>query len=108
MATSFPTISHYVTATNPDGTSSFHDSPNPPPSVFPNPAFRVDYIYSSPPSATGPSFAENSDLKNHLDVAAHSPYIMFPTAGGSAAVVLNVRIPHLSTSPPTTRRGLPH
>jgi hypothetical protein len=90
MATSFPTISHYVTTTNPDGTSSFHDSPNPPPSFFPNHAFRVDYIYSSQPSATGPPFAENEDLKNHLEVAAHPPYIMFPTAGGSAAAVLNV------------------
>jgi hypothetical protein len=85
--TYLPEISHYITSYDPEGKSTFLAAPNPPLVQQSNPLLRVDYVYSTLSSATGPVLKDLVDYKNNEDVRRTPPYVMFPLAGGSAAVV---------------------
>ncbi|KUJ19386.1 uncharacterized protein LY89DRAFT_780332 [Mollisia scopiformis] len=85
--TRLPEISHYITSYDPSGKSTFLAAPNPPLVQMNDPSMRVDYIYSTVGSATGPVLTDLVDYKNNQDVRNTTPHIMFPLAGGSSAVV---------------------
>lgn len=89
---SLPSISHYITSYNPEGTSVYLDVANPPPPYSKDENHRIDYIYSLSASPTGPTLKDDVDYKEHQTVAAQPPHILFPTAGASAAVVVTVRL----------------
>jgi len=85
--THLPEISHYITSYDPEGKSTFLAAPNPPLVQQSNPFLRVDYVYSTVGSATGPVLTDLEDYKNNEEIRKTPPYVMFPLAGGSAAVV---------------------
>jgi hypothetical protein len=89
-----PIISRYITTFDAEGKSVFHDASIPPPSVNQGSELRIDHIYSTPGSSTGPPLADDVDLKAYHDQLAADPplYVTFSTAGGSGAAILNVSL----------------
>lgn len=83
-------VSHYITSCDPKGKSTFLAAPNPPLVQQSDTSLRVDYIYSTIPSATGPVLTDQDDYMKHQDERAAHPYVLFPLAGGSAASVTTV------------------
>lgn len=94
MATStiLPNISLCITSLNPEKQSTYLEAPNPPPVYYESPSARLDYVYSAPGSGSGPMLKNQHDYKQHREVAANHPQIVFPVAGDSAAIVTTVRI----------------
>ncbi|KAL9473847.1 hypothetical protein ACSS6W_008227 [Trichoderma asperelloides] len=80
-------VSHYITSYDPKAKSTFLAAPNPPLVQQSDTSLRVDYIYSTIPSATGPVLTDQDDYMKHQDERAAHPYVLFPLAGGSAASV---------------------
>lgn len=95
--TPLPEISHYITSYDPMGESTFLAAPNPPLVQQSSDSMRVDYIYSTVGSPTGPVLTE--DYKNNESVRSTHPYVLFPLAGGSAAVVATVSFIVFETLP---------
>jgi len=80
--THLPEISHYITSYDPEGKSTFLAAPNPPLVQQSNPFLRVDYVYSTVGSATGPVLTDLEDYKNNEEIRKTPPYVMFPLAVG--------------------------
>ncbi|PKK43191.1 hypothetical protein CI102_14059 [Trichoderma harzianum] len=82
-----PEISHFITSYDPQGKSTFLAAPNPPLVQQSNDSLRVEYIYSTVASPNGPVLTDMDDYRKNEDVRREHPYVMFPLAGGSAAMV---------------------
>jgi hypothetical protein len=50
----------------------------------------VSYIYSTTPSSSGPSLADNTDFEHHLWAAGKASSVTFPAAGGNVCSILDV------------------
>lgn len=85
--THLPEISHYITSYDPEGKSTFFEAPNPPLVQQTNAFLRADYVYSTVGSVTGPVLTDLDDYKNNENVRRTPPYVVFPLAGGSTAIV---------------------
>lgn len=92
-----PEISHFITSYDPQGKSAFLAAPNPPLVQQSSDSLRVDYIYSTVASPNGPVLTDMDDYSKNEDVRREHPYVMFPLAGGSAAMVASVRFHIFST-----------
>lgn len=92
-----PEISHFITSYDPQGKSTFLVAPSPPLVQQSNDSLRVDYIYSTVASPNGPVLTGMDDYRKNEDVRREHPYVMFPLAGGSAAMVASVRFQSFST-----------
>lgn len=88
--TQLPEVSHYITSFDPTREDTFLEAPNPPLVQQSNESMRVDYIYSTVGSATGPVLTDLADYKNNQAVRSTHPHVMFSLAGGSAVVIATV------------------
>ncbi|KAH8798528.1 hypothetical protein F5884DRAFT_715354 [Xylogone sp. PMI_703] len=86
----FPEVSHHITSYEGEGKSTFLRAHNPPPVQRRGANSRIDYVYSTSGSASGPILAGQADYKQHQAVAATYPHAMFPAAGGSTAIFITL------------------
>lgn len=93
----FPPVSQYITTFDAEGKSVFHEASNATATIDKGPDLRVDHIYWTPGSSTGPPLADDVDLKAYqTDLVSDPPlYVTFGTVGGSAAAILNVSPPSI-------------
>jgi quercetin dioxygenase-like cupin family protein len=81
-----PSVNCYITTNSPDGAVTHFLDTNPPVTAPQGPSLQVTYLYSALPT---PSFSNDADLKNHLEVSRGEHQVSFPAAGGSAAAILH-------------------
>ncbi|KAH8660728.1 hypothetical protein BGZ60DRAFT_413931 [Tricladium varicosporioides] len=98
MAPSYPPVVRHITVNNPDGTSTFLDTP-PPPTQDTGLSSRLTYLYSTPPTF---SLTTSTDLTYH-NAAPPAPSLRtFPATGASACVVVDI------PPNPTGEQGVMH
>lgn len=83
---SIPPVNCYITTNSSDGAATHFLDAVSPVTAPQGPSVQVTYLYSAPPI---PSFANDADLKNHLEVTKREQHVAFPSAGGSAAAILH-------------------
>lgn len=88
MSSPTGTTVHIVSNSDPS-TSSFQSSYQAPVAEY-APGVNISYIYATPPGAHF-SIDRSEDLKyNDQNIAAGAPYPIFPGAGGTAAIILEL------------------